>query len=146
LSDPENLFEVRLVGGGQPSPSPVRDYPSPPRDARVAVLRGRTGEFAGKRIELNGAPILIGRDPQQCQLAFPRSTGDISKRHCTLRYEAASRDFLLEDCGSVNGTFVMSNGKGERLASGQSRRLKSGDQFYLSGPENLFAVQEESRS
>jgi pSer/pThr/pTyr-binding forkhead associated (FHA) protein len=146
LSDPENLFEVRLVGGGLPSPSPHRDFVSPLQNARVAVLQGKTGEFAGKRVELNGAPIVIGRDPQQCQLTFPRSIGDISKRHCTLRYEAANRAFLLEDCGSINGTFVMSNGKGERLVSGQSRRLKSGDQFYLSGPEHLFTVHEEPRS
>jgi len=79
----------------------------------------------------------MGRDPHRCQLVFPAECGDIGRQHARLRFDAGAGAFVLEDCGSANGTFLDS---GERLAPNQPRRLPSGARFYLSSRAFQFEV------
>ena len=101
------------------------------------ALRGIEGEFADCVVELDEEPIVIGRDPRLCQLVFPETNNDISKRHCILRYDSSKSDFILEDAWSTNGTFLDS---GEQVKPGGLCSLESGDRFYLSDKKNLFEV------
>ena len=82
-------------------------------------------------------PLLIGRDPQICQVVFPDTVSAVSRKHCLLRYDAANGVSLLEDCGSANGTFLAS---GERLIQGRVYSLRPGDKFFLSGVNNTFHI------
>lgn len=139
LGGPENMFEVQITAAnGLPAPPPG---PNP-----VPVLQGLQGEYAGSRIQLGPKSVIIGRDANQCDLVYPASFKDISKRHCVLRYEEASRAFLLEDCASTNGTFVMMGQAAKQVRPGQPWRLNPGDRFFIDNPANLFEVRLESRS
>ena len=108
-----------------------------PRPAGKPVLRGIAGQYAGASIALDGTPSTLGRDPHAANLVFSSETGSVSKRHCTVRWDAARQVFVLEDHGSTNGTYLSS---GERLAPGQPRDLRPGDRFYIGDLRNQFEV------
>lgn len=105
---------------------------------KKAVLRGISGPYADCVMELDGEPISIGRDPELCQLVMPQTESDIGRRHCQLQHDAANNVFILEDCGSVNGTFLTD---GRKLNPGEKHRLKAGEGFYLSTPQYQFVVE-----
>ncbi|MBU8878505.1 trypsin-like peptidase domain-containing protein [Bacillus sp. FJAT-29790] len=119
-----------------PAPAPV----SSPL-VQKPMLNGLSGYFAGQTIELDQNYLSIGRDAKQCQLVFPLQTEEISRRHCTLRFDKASQTFTIEDSSS-NGTYLQS---GERIPQGKVTQLRSGDRFYVSSTENMFEVRLESR-
>lgn len=100
-------------------------------------VKGLTGYFEGKEFVLRMGPIMIGRDPNRCQVVYPSTTSDISRRHCFVHYDAVAQTYFVEDLGSSNGTFLQS---GERLISGRPYFLKPGDRFYLSGKHYTFEV------
>jgi hypothetical protein len=101
------------------------------------VLMGINGEFASNIIELGEVPLTIGRDPRSSQLVFPKTVEKISRRHCTVWYDADVKRFFIEDCGSENGTFL-ENGK--RISANKKIPLESGVRFYLSDKRQLFEV------
>jgi S1-C subfamily serine protease len=113
--------------------------PIPPPTKLKPILRGVAGYFAGKVFVLNKQPLAIGRDPRACQLVFPPTATNITRRHCILSYDAVSSKFLLKDCDSTNGTFLLPGNK--KLRSGETYCLKPGDSFYLSDTKTLFEVQ-----
>ncbi len=101
---------------------------------------GLDGEFAGKTFRIGEGGLSIGRDPSVCRIVFPSDSGEISRHHCTtIRFDAGSGTFYLEDNGSSNGTFL--NG-GEKLTPGKSYPLKAGDRFSLSGGAHWFEVRD----
>lgn len=101
-----------------------------------ASLKGVSGHFAGQEVDFSTGSVTIGRDPRLCQVVFPQSETDISRKHCTLRYDEASNTFTLEDFSS-NGTFLSSN---QKLEQGKPVTLKPGDRFYVSDPKHVFEV------
>jgi len=105
------------------------------------VIRGVSGHYEGAEIKLDDRPLYIGRDPHLCQLVFPASTIDVSKRHCVLRFDPRSQTLLLEDCGSTNGTFLRS---GEAVKPGIPRSLRPHDFFYLGDRSIMFEVKSGS--
>jgi len=100
-------------------------------------LCGLGGDFSGLMFRVTGSGLMIGRDPGYCQIVFPVEAGEVSRRHCTLHYEADSGLFFLEDHGSSNGTFLAD---GRRMQPGKRYPLKSGERFALSGDIHWFAV------
>lgn len=100
-------------------------------------LCGLSGDFSGLMFRVTGSGLMIGRDPAYCQIVFPVEAGEVSRRHCTLHYEADSELFFLEDHGSSNGTFLAN---GRRMQPGKRYPLKSGERFALSGDIHWFAV------
>ena len=101
------------------------------------VLKGLTGYFAGQAMELTGEGLVIGRDPAQARLVYSPAHETISRKHCILRFDRDSGQFILEDFSST-GTFLSS---GEKLTPGLPRQIAPGEQFYLSDPEELFTVE-----
>jgi len=115
-----------------------------PAKARLKpVLRGMTGPYAGTAVPLDSEQIAIGRDASLCQLVLPADATDVGRRHCTVRWDKATRFFWLEDCWTTNGTFLDS---GERIDSATPRQLKPGERFYLSKREYQFEVALETES
>lgn len=101
-----------------------------------AALKGISGQFAGQEVDFSTGSVTIGRDPRLCQVVFQQSDTDISRKHCTVRYDEASNTFTLEDFSS-NGTFLSSN---QKLEQGKPVTLKPGDRFYVSDPKHVFEV------
>lgn len=121
--------------------------PSQPLEARPSAdmksnpcLVGVAGYFTGSVFELEGKVVTIGRDPQDCQIVFPPDLTIIGRKHCALHLDREDRSFLLEHCGSQNGTFLAS---GEKIRAEEPCRLRSGDKFYLSDPQTMFEVRWE---
>lgn len=77
------------------------------------------GDNAGKEIELNAFPYTIGR-ARDCDIVLDYT--EISRLHA--RVDTDHQNAILEDMGSTNGTFV----NGRRLDSGQTHRLRAGDE------------------
>lgn len=100
-------------------------------------LCGLGGDFSGLMFRVTGSGLMIGRDPAYCQIVFPIEAGEVSRRHCTLQYEAESGLFYLEDHGSSNGTFLAD---GSRMQPGKRYPLRSGERFAISGDIHWFAV------
>jgi hypothetical protein len=122
------------------TPDNLAPYFTGPASSGVAqkpILRALDGHFRGNVLELTEEPLTIGRDPRTCQLVFPPNMTDIGRKHCILRFDKGVQIFLLEDCGSTNGTFLRT---GERIDPGRPQRLQPGDRFYLSNPMTAFEV------
>lgn len=109
------------------------------RPKTKASLKGISGQFSGQEVDFSSGSVTIGRDPRLCQVVFPQSDTDISRKHCTLRFDEASQTFTLEDFSS-NGTFLSSN---QKLEQGKPYTLKPGDRFYVADPKNVFEVRWE---
>ncbi|MFC5532026.1 trypsin-like peptidase domain-containing protein [Cohnella yongneupensis] len=133
-------FPVQAPAPSVPHVGPVSPPASSPDYYEAQIkppsLFGITGEFAGNDFDLTGGPISIGRDPLQSQLVFT-NTPDVSRKHCTIQYDALNDQFILEDNGSSNGTYLQS---GEKLVPGQFYALQRGERFYLTNPNVLFEV------
>jgi len=100
-------------------------------------LRGLSGPFAGNVLDLPEGALAMGRDPRLCQLVFPEECAEVGREHALLRFDPPRDQFLLEDCGSRNGTFLDA---GERLPPHQSHRLPPGTRFYLGDRRYRFEV------
>ncbi|MBW5445470.1 FHA domain-containing protein [Cohnella sp. CFH 77786] len=116
---------------------PLSRTPAEPAAENEPRLCGIGGAFAGANFRMTASGLSIGRDPALCHVVFPVDVGEVSRRHCTLRYQEEDQLFLLEDHGSSNGTFLPD---GERLQPGKRYPLRSGQRFALSGDTHWFEV------
>jgi hypothetical protein len=108
------------------------------KDVRPLLL-GIAGQFTGKTIDFVEGQIVVGRDPRLAQMIYPQNNTDISRKHCTVRFDEKTYKFILEDFSS-NGTFLSSN---QKLEPGKPYYLSSGDRFYLAKPSEVFEVKLE---
>ncbi|MCM1039198.1 MAG: FHA domain-containing protein [Ruminococcus sp.] len=106
---------------------------------RKVYLIGRSGTHANEKFLLEGE-LIIGRDPQMCQLIYPKTEKNISGVHCKIQ-EIGDRVCLI-DLNSTNGTFFQD---GTRLEPDMPRTMTSGQGFYLGSRENFFdlVIEEE---
>ncbi|MCC6190601.1 MAG: FHA domain-containing protein [Anaerolineales bacterium] len=101
-------------------------------DQELARLIVEQGAIPGKEFALSKLPAVVGRE-LTCDIHLP--SGHVSRRHARLSRDGA--DYVIEDLGSSNGTFV----GGERLAA--PRVLKNGDEILLGSEVVLrFALPE----
>ena len=97
--------------------------------AKLVVERGKS---AGKQFLLSGAESQIGRWDADGGI-FPDvdlDTDDpeakVSRRHARITFRDGQ--YLLEDLGSTNGTFI---NRGKRLSPGTRQSLKDGDEIIV---------------
>ena len=130
-----------LLQKGKKAPAqvqPVQPVPAPaPLPQKVPVLRSLAQQHNGVRIPIQGRQILIGTSQGDCQVVFRPGTPGVSRRHCSISWDAATGDFILTDLGSSFGTFLENR---QKLAQGVPTRLRPGDRFYLGSPENLMST------
>lgn len=86
--------------------------------ARLEVLRG---VITGKNFEL-AQEVILGRH-KECDIYLPDPRA--SRRHA--RISQLGTDFVLEDLGSANGTFL----RGELIPSGEVYDLSHGDEIQI---------------
>ena len=108
-----------------------------------ATLVIERGSSAGKRFSLSDQDANIGRWDADGGV-FPDvdlDTDDpeakVSRRHA--RISLRDGQYLIEDLGSTNGTFV---NRGHRLASGERHPLKDGDEIIVGKTFLRFRVTE----
>jgi len=127
------LFLVLAAGGllvaavafyySQRAPVPGRPAVLPPAPASLQL---RQGQARPQRVELRGTVTTIGRGRQNQMIVEDPL---VSRRHCQIRRQGG--EFILEDLGSVNGTFL----NGRRITR---ERLNSGDVVRVGQTELVF--------
>jgi pSer/pThr/pTyr-binding forkhead associated (FHA) protein len=133
---PTGAFNGRtnVVGGASDSDGARRrasgDEKS--RQSLNAKLIIQRGGKVGKEFPINGTEALIGRWDADGGI-FPDVDLDqddpeakVSRRHARIQF--LNNQYLIEDLGSTNGTFV---NRGPRLAPGAKQSLKNGDEIIV---------------
>lgn len=82
---------------------------------------------------LAGGELCIGRDPLRAQWVLPDSTHQISRQHCTVRFDNGGWQVLDT---SANGTFI--NQENTAIGQGGTRVLRDGDRIRI-GPYEMEA-------
>lgn len=95
-----------------------------------------SGEKAGTTFYIRENGLIIGCDPNACQIILENSKG-VSHTHCYVTYSPSSGMYVLTDKNSTYGTF---NQSGRRVHHTGSIALQSGDCFYLGSPQNMFQL------
>ena len=98
----------------------------------MTFLAVERGHEAGKRIELQEFPVVLGRDPK-CHVVIRDK--EASRRH--LRIKKRGRLYILEDLDSRNGTYI----NGDRVINST---IKSGDKILLGTTELVFFAPDSS--
>ncbi len=101
------------------------------------MLVGVRGEFEGQEVYLTAENVNIGRDASQCQVVILGSA-EVSRCHCSVRFDSIKNDFILTDLASTHGTFLMG---GEMLEPKLPVHVCSGTEFYVGTMDNIFKVQ-----
>lgn len=96
-------------------------------------LRGLAGPHAGQCLRFQGR-VVMGRDPQACNLVFADTAAAISRRHAEIIVDETGRKFVLKN-HSGNGTFIMAAGQPQAI---DTWTLRAGDRFCLSNPDYLY--------
>lgn len=92
------------------------------------------GTLNAKKFSISGT-VKMGRDASKCAVAFPINTQGVSGVHCEISFDGTV--CYIKDLNSTYGTYMMN---GQKLAPNIPQMLRSGDKFYLAGPENTFEV------
>jgi len=108
---------------------PVDEKSRPSISAKLIIQRGGK---VGKEFPINVTEALIGRWDADGGI-FPDVDLDqddpeakVSRRHARIQF--LNNQYLIEDLGSTNGTFV---NRGPRLAPGAKQPLKNGDEIIV---------------
>lgn len=122
-----------------PAPVPV---PSPVfQDAGPVAGQGRitaiSGMYDGAVFRMmDNEELAFGRDNITCQVVFDEKYPEISKRHCTIRYNGATDRYVVTDL-SKNGTFTLDD---RRLQPNVPVALPRGASIYLGSKQNIFRL------
>ncbi len=96
-----------------------------PRAYLVVLSRGDGTRPKKDTVPVSKDEVRIGRDPNNADLLLDDPY--VSRRHAILRWDGEAKAYFLLEDGGRSGTFV----EGERLQTGQSVRLASGDSIEL---------------
>lgn len=98
------------------------------------VITGMKGFMANRTFPISGS-LVIGRNSQKCNVAYPIDAQGISGVHCQIRQTNGGYEIM--DCGSSNGTYL---GNGQKLAPNVPVFIPDGTFFYLGSAEQLFQI------
>ena len=98
------------------------------KNSRTLVFGGVLG---GKTVPLKkGSPIVVGRDPNRCQVVYPKDTNGVSSVHCTITYDG--KEVTVADNGSSYGTFV----GGQKVEPGRPAVMHRGQAVTFGSEKN----------
>ena len=114
-----------------------RDVDTPPYDDRKktsssnsGVVVGIAGKYAGANFDmLDGSELVFGRDPQSANIIFDQTASDISRRHCSVKFDGKANQYVVTDYSST-GTFLEGS---IQIEKGQPKTLAKGTVIYLGG-------------
>ncbi|MDR1192898.1 MAG: FHA domain-containing protein [Peptococcaceae bacterium] len=94
-----------------------------------------SGGFQGNKWAVpKNMEIVIGRSAEFSNIVLGDT--NISRKHCSIRYDERERCFFVTDCSS-NGTF---DPAGRRYEKGVPQAVRPGGQFYLQGKNLMIKV------
>jgi hypothetical protein len=112
-------------------PPPAAPPPRPlPVKAMQAALIGRNGEWANRRLSIDGDSLAIGRHPD-CDLRLTDTA--VSRRHAVIR--CGQGRYFLQDQNSSTGCYV----NGRQVSACE---LKNGDTIRIGNAEFQFQLKE----
>lgn len=102
------------------------------------VIVGVAGAYRDATFDLvDGSELIFGRSPQEANIVFDQLATDVSRKHCTVRFDGRSNQYVVTDYSS-NGTYLEN---GTRLENGQPKQLSRGTVIYLgSSRQNGFRL------
>jgi len=104
--------------------------------AAQPTVRSYSRTNYGAVAKVGAQPILIGRG-SNCTLCFPNNAPGVSASHCTVQWDAITKEFVVVDMNSTYGTFLLS---GQKMHPNQPYRLHAGDKFYLAEQGNTIGL------
>lgn len=104
--------------------------------SKTGSLKCIKGAYSGSEMIIrDGETLVIGRNSKMSQLVI--SDGDISRRHCAIRYCAADGYYYVTDYSSL-GTVMNSS---QKLATNVETRCPVGTKLTLGSGNNEFILQ-----
>ena len=100
---------------------------------RLQGIRGTGGQYKTREFAISDR-MVIGRDPECCNIVFAPQTEGVSSVHCEVR--RAGDSLQLIDQSSTYGTFLA----GIKIQANAVMELKAGSSFYLGDKRNSFIV------
>ncbi len=98
------------------------------KNSRTLVFGGVMG---GKSIPLKkGTPVVIGRDPNRCQVVYPKDAAGVSSVHCTITFDG--NQVTVADNGSSYGTMV----GGTKVEPGKPMVMHRGQEVVFGSEKN----------
>jgi hypothetical protein len=90
-----------------------------------------SGTLAGREVPLKkGSPVVIGRDPNKCQVIYPKDAPGISGVHCTISFDG--NEVTVADNGSTYGTYV----GGTKVEPGRPAVMHRGQEVTFGSNKN----------
>ena len=125
---------VGLVTDGKEEPAVGPASNEPGRSGqKEGMLIGVRGAYKGYRFPIcDGETIMIGRDPQFCQIVLEDK--GTSRKHCAVRYNAADHNYSIVDYSS-NGVYDQ---EGARLQPGIMDIMQIGEEFRIGASADVF--------
>lgn len=98
------------------------------RNRKPVSITGVSGKYAGAVFDVSdGAAVMFGRSATDANIVFDQFETDISRKHCAVKYDAISDQFVVTD-HSTNGTYLED---GTVLTPGQPTTVSKGSVIYL---------------
>lgn len=106
-----------------------------------ASIVGVTGQYMGVKVPLSmQKDLVIGRDPESCNLVLDAGTSLVSRKHCCIHYSRSHQRYVVRDLNSVNGTLIVRGSSEKQVPSQSAIGLKNGDLIYVPNSDNAFRV------
>lgn len=84
----------------------------------------------------SGNPIVIGRDPSQCDVVISQNSEKVSRKHCTVGYDYKNNMYIITDHSS-NGTYL---DDGRKLVQGMPTPVECGHVVIIGDEKNAFKL------
>lgn len=105
-----------------------------------AVIRSQATQHAGKTFPVGLAPVTVGRNSAECVIVYEPGTPGVSGKHCTVSFDATSRQFTVTDLGSTFGTFTAN---GQKLTPNVPVTLQAGESITIGDKANVLSLELE---
>ncbi len=140
--DSRVFVETAKPGGGHSGrgdgPNPPVPGPDPRPSGKITCTVGGSGTVGRSFSISDGEVKTIGRDPKMCNVVIPESQHHVSRRHCSIRFDA--NDVInpyVVSCYSKNGVLY---GSGQIIGENEVRRLPRGTIISLGSEEDKFIL------
>lgn len=133
-----DAIHFRGTGGGNDNDVEADSRTIAPKPSqRKAVIIGRSGKYADAHFDVtDGKEVIFGRAAAECNIIFDQYATDISRKHCSIRFDTLSGQYVIVDYSS-NGTFLED---GTRLEKNKENVYPKGTVIFLGNRKNTFEL------
>ncbi|MBQ3109221.1 MAG: FHA domain-containing protein [Clostridia bacterium] len=126
------------LGGNTGAVPPAAPIPAAPvAGGASGQISALDGMYKGSVFTIaDNEEVTFGRDSSECQIIFDQYSTDVSRKHCSVRYNAAAGSYTVIDY-SKNGTFTLD---GRRLQPNVHTTLSRGTIICIGSKKNTFRL------